>query len=115
MTSIVATFSFGLEKEPIMVEFKKIAQREGKDKSKLIVDLIEQYVKYHKEGNSTFTIDRWNDVPDFQAIPSLDASIDKWMVCYKNCNEEERTLLRIQAMNLSRWFRNVDLNEKTVR
>jgi hypothetical protein len=109
--NLIKSFSYKEDKEPIIDELAVIAARERKDTSKIIVELIEQYVKYHSEGNNQFQLDKWNKDPDFQAIPSLDAPIDTWQSCYKNCNDEERTKLRIQAMNLSKWFRTVDINE----
>ncbi len=111
MTSILCTFSFPLEKKVLMDEFKKIADREGKNHSRLVIELVEQYVKYHSEGNNTFPITKWVSEPDFQAIPSLDSPMDKWTQCYRNSNEKERTELRIKAMNLQKWFRMVDINE----
>ena len=107
--NIVLSFSFKGEKEGVVEEFKKIAKREGKDKSKLLVELIEEYVKVHSSGNPSFTIDQFQD-PNFQAVPAFLSNKDKWIQNYKNSNNKDKTKLRVQAMDMLKWFRMVDIN-----
>jgi len=108
--TIIKTISFGKEKEQVFLEFKKIAAREGKDLSKLVVQCMEEYVKIHSSGNPSFTIDQFQD-PGFQAIPAYVSNKDKWISHYKNSNEKDKTKLRMQAMDMLKWFRMVDVNE----
>ena len=107
--TIIKTISFGKEKEQVFLEFKKIAAREGKDTSKMLVSLMEEYVKQHSSGNPSFTIDQFQD-PSFQAIPSYKANIDNWVNYYKESNEKDKTQLRMRALELSKKFRMVDIN-----
>jgi len=108
--NIVLSFSFKGEKEGVVEEFKKIAKREGKDKSKVLVELIEEYVKVHSSGNPTFTLEQFQD-PSFQAVPAYYSDQQKWVNHYKNSNDRDRTNLRVKAMNIQKWFRMVDINE----
>ena len=108
--TIIKTISFGKEKESIFLEFQKIALREGKDTSKMIVHLMEEYVKIHSSGNPSFTIDQFQD-PSFQAVPAYYSDQQKWVNHYKNSNDRDRTNLRVKAMNIQKWFRMVDINE----
>lgn len=52
-------------------EFTKIAAREGKPLSEIIKGLTTKYVQDHKEGNSTFKLEKWVKDPQFLAMPSL--------------------------------------------
>jgi len=106
----VMSFSYKKDKEGIVEEFKNIARREGTDKSKLLVELIEQYVKIHSSGNPAFTIDQFQD-PEFQAVPAYLSEKEKWINHYKNSNEKDKTKLRVQAVNFNKWFRMVDIND----
>jgi len=108
--NVVVSFSFKEEKVGVVEEFKKIAKREGRDKSKVLVDLIEQYVKEHSAGNPTFTLEQFQD-PNFQAVPAYLSDKDKWISHYKNSTDKDKTKLRIQAVNFNKWFRMVDINQ----
>jgi len=110
MTCIVGTFSFPIEKKVMMDEFKKIADREGINQSRLLVSIVEEYVKKHSDGNPSFTIDQFQD-PGFQAVPAYFSKKEKWINNYKNSNEKDKTKLRMQAMDMLKWFRMVDVNE----
>ena len=77
MNHIVSSFSFAEDKKTIIDEFKKIAQREGKSKSELAMELIEQHVKTHSEGNPVFTLDQFQD-PNFKAMPATMSDTSKW-------------------------------------
>lgn len=81
--NMIVSFSFKEDKEPVVQEFKKIAKREGKDKSKLLIEIIEEYVKVHSAGNSTFKLDDFQD-PDFKAMPATMSSKDKWSKFIRN-------------------------------
>ena len=111
MANLIKSFSYKPDKEPIISELGVIAAREKKDASKIIVELIEEYVRNHAEGNSTFKLDNWNEDPDFQALPTFLSNTEKWIACYKNSNEKDRTKLRIQANHLAKLFPNIDFNE----
>jgi hypothetical protein len=68
---MIASFSYPLEKDPIVEEFDKIARTEGKDRSKLIVELIEKHVINHQRGNPQHTLDRSIENPGFIAMPTM--------------------------------------------
>jgi len=46
-------------KRSVWQEFKKIAEREGRSASEILVELIEQYVRAHRKGNPQLTLDRY--------------------------------------------------------
>ena len=95
--NIISSFSFTEEQKPILEEFKKIAQREGRSKSELAMELIEQYVKNHSEGNPNFTIDQFND-PGFIAMPATMSPDEKWNeYIRKHMTKEERNELDRKA------------------
>ena len=55
----------------LMEEFKKIAQREGKTMAGLLKEILVNYVKAHKEGNSTFELTKWVNNPNFHVVPTI--------------------------------------------
>ncbi len=75
--NVVSSFSFTEDKKQMLEEFKKIADREGKGRSELIIELLEEYVKNHSAGNSTFKIDDFQD-PNFIAMPATMSDTGKW-------------------------------------
>ena len=91
--------------------FEEIRWRERKERSQLARQAIVEYIKNHASGNSVFKLDKWNEDPTFQAIPTYHSDKEKWIEHYKTSNPEERTRLRIQAMNFNKWFRMVDTNK----
>ena len=100
MTNIIGTFSFPLEKKAMMDEFKKIANREGINQSRLLITLVEDYVKNHSEGNPNFTIEQFQD-PDFVAMPATMSPLDKWDKFIKqNMTIEERRELDKRFIDL---------------
>ena len=105
----MTSFSYKEEKESMVEEFDRIARREGKGKSELLVQLIEEYVKVHSSGNPSFTIDQFQD-SSFQAVPAYFADRKKIKEHYKNSNQKDRTKLREKAMDDLKIFRMVDTN-----
>ena len=75
--NVVSSFSFTEDKKQLLEEFKKIADREGKGRSELIIELVEEYVKNHSEGNSSFKITDFHD-PNFRAMPATMSDTGKW-------------------------------------
>jgi len=67
----ITSLSIPDDKIPVFEEFKKIAQREGKSFSALLVEVVEEYVKKHAEGNPVYKLDKWVDNREFVAFPSL--------------------------------------------
>ncbi len=103
--------NFYVEKEDYE-EFNKIALREhGGNKSKLGQKMTKEYNKNHAEGNDTFKITEWTKDSEFQAVPAYYRDKDTWINHYKNASEKDRTQLRIRALDFTKWFRMVDMNE----
>jgi metal-responsive CopG/Arc/MetJ family transcriptional regulator len=98
--NLVASFSYKEDKEPLLTELNVIAAREGKRRSEIIVDLIEQYVKAHGSGNDSFKLDNWQDDPEFQAVPTILAEKEKWDSYLEECNDEELTKIAISAKQI---------------
>lgn len=95
--NIISSFSFTEQQKPILEEFKKIAQREGMSKSQLAMKLIEEHVKSHSAGNSTFKITDFED-PDFKAMPATMSPDQKWNeYIRKHMDQQERKELEHKA------------------
>ena len=69
---IIGSFSYSAEKQLAVEEFDKIAKRENKSFSELLVELMEDYAKKHSEGNPSFQLTQWVEKPDFKPWPALD-------------------------------------------
>jgi hypothetical protein len=100
--NVVNSFSYSSDKEAIMREFTVIAAREGKKKSELITEIIEEYVKNHSEGNNTFKLDNWQQDPEFKATPALLSDREKWNNYIDECSDNDCTEIAIMANHISR-------------
>jgi len=93
--NIIESFSYTEKKIDIMKELENIARREGKKKSEFIVSILEEYVKTHAAGNTTFRLDNWQENPEFQAVPTLFTSYDKWKdYVDSSTSQDKRKLLK---------------------
>jgi len=66
-------------------ELKIIAVREGRPLQDILIGLSNDYIKKHKEGNPTFTLDQYQD-ENFKAYPALAAPYNKrreWFYKFK--------------------------------
>lgn len=90
--------------------FEEIRWREHKKKTQIGRDAVLEYIKNHSEGNSAYKIDEWVTNPKFQALPSFYAPIEKWGEFYKQCDEKEKTQLRIRFNDIFEMAKNIELN-----
>ena len=87
------------------------------------MQLIEDYVKAHSEGNDTFKLDTWVHDSNFKAVPTiLEKNNQKWIDYVNSCNEVERRDLTISCNFVLRTIHDItsktDIqvrNEKTVQ
>jgi hypothetical protein len=61
----------------------------------VIQDLMREYVKVHGSGNPNYRLSKWQDDPEFLAVPALLESNEKWDKYLDSCDEKE--LARIQG------------------
>ena len=101
----VNSFSYPMPKSDTLKEFRIIAAREGKSFSELVVELIEEYVKNHAEGNSTFKLDVWQEDPEFKAIPTLLSPQEKWNKYIDDCNDNECTQIALMSNHINQIVR----------
>ena len=99
----ITSISMDMQKEPIWKEFKNIARRENKPTSLLLTSLIEEYVKAHTEGNSSFKLDAWND-PDFKPFPTIASNYETWLKYISKLNPKERDELKRHILKLDKAF-----------
>lgn len=99
--NLVASFSYKEDKEGMLHELNVIAAREGKKRSEIIVQVLEEYVKAHSSGNDSFKLDNWQEDPEFQAVPTILSDPQKWFKYLSDCTPEERTKI-LKAANTIR-------------
>jgi hypothetical protein len=85
---IVSAFSYPLEAEELIKNVKKIAEREEKTLSKLIVELLTDYAKKHGDGNPAFTLDHFQD-KNFKVCPAVFRPKHAWDNYLSNLNKKE--------------------------
>jgi len=71
--------------------------RERKSVSNLVRLAIQDYLKAHGEGNSTFTLDIWNKNPTFKAVPTLWSDKQTWQNYIRDCSDDDLTKAAIAA------------------
>jgi predicted DNA-binding protein (MmcQ/YjbR family) len=90
--------------------FDQIMWREKQTRAQLAHKAIEEYMKNHAEGNSTFKLDQFQD-PNFRAVPTIHANREKWISHYKDSNREDRVKLNIKINDLQKVFKMIEVNE----
>src|SRR6476659_7840114 len=89
---------------------EEIRWRERKSLSAMVRMAIDEYIKAHAEGNSTFKLDQFQD-PNFRAVPTIHADREKWISHYKDSNREDRVKLNIKINDLQKVFKMIEVNE----
>lgn len=112
--NIIKSFSTTGDKAPVLEEFEKIAKREGKEQSKLIIELIEEYVKSHSEGNPQFTLEKFQEA-DFKAIPTLLSTTEKWTNYIKESDDKDKTQILNKAHEVVSIIKSHFYNESKKR
>jgi hypothetical protein len=83
-------YSLYLDEEQINV-LNEIRWRERKSVSAIIRKAIEEYINNHAEGNDSFTLEKWQEDPNFKVVPSLLGDKSKWEGYIESCNDDECT------------------------
>lgn len=90
-------YSFYLSEDQIQ-KLEEARWRERKSQSEIVREAIDDWLRSHSEGNSTFKLDKWQEDPEFKAVPTLLSSHEKWnKFLLENCSEEDITKIRIAA------------------
>lgn len=69
--TIIGTYSYSVQKIPVIEAFEEIARREGTKLSPLIIKLIEEYVVKHQAGNPQHLITSSIENEDFTGFPAM--------------------------------------------
>ena len=101
MGNSIASFSYKTSQENVIMEAKKIADKEGKKFSELVMDVLEDYVKKHSDGNPAFTLDQFVD-PNFVACPAVFRDAKAWKNYLQKCSDEERNNLVSQIIMIDK-------------
>ena len=89
----IISISYKGDKSSMVEKFNSITEREGKTRSELILELIEEYVKNHAEGNPVYPLDKWQEEPDFQVLPTITTTDEKWNSYCKSLSKDEKAEL----------------------
>jgi hypothetical protein len=94
--------------------FNEILKREGESKSKVVIQLIEDYVKAHSEGNSKFKLDTWVGNSNFIAVPTnLEKNKQRWIDYVNSGNNDERRDLTISSNFVLKTMQNLEYKTET--
>jgi hypothetical protein len=78
-----------VEKEELD-EFNTIRLREGRGIAEMGRKAFLEYVRNHKAGNSTFPLEKWQEDPNFQVMPTIYARKEVWIQHFKDLKISER-------------------------
>jgi len=78
-------------------DFHLLALKEKKKLKQLHLEIIEDYIKKHQDGNPQFTIDQFKD-PNFIACPAFYRDSNYWDYYCKNQTTEELDKLKAQIL-----------------
>lgn len=85
----VSSFSFPRDKEEVVEQAEAIATRERTSLSRLIISLLEAFVKTHAAGNPSFELNKWIEQPEFVGDPAVREQNDKWDRYLETCEEND--------------------------
>ena len=81
-------------------DFKILATREGRSIKDILTELIEDYIKQHKEGNPQHLLTSYTENEDFLGFPNITLSIENKRKYIKKMSEE----MRLELMyNIQEW------------
>lgn len=84
----------------------EIRWREKKSRSEMVRIAVEEYIKNHKDGNNLFTLDKWNNDPEFQAVPALLTNLDTWKTfILENTSKEEATKIASHCKKIDNYVK----------
>jgi hypothetical protein len=104
--SIIGSYCYPLDKIGIIKDAEDLAKKERLSFSQLIVRLLEDYTKIHKDGNPQFKIDDFGD-PDFMACPAFYRDMKTWEEYIKKAEPKEREKIKQQILSIERKLLNV--------
>jgi len=74
----ITTIYIPEDKIPIFEELTRIAKREGRSVSSILIEFIEEYVKKHGEGNPVIALDKFISGAVVKALPTLGHDPRRW-------------------------------------
>ena len=87
--------------EEMVTDFHMIALKEKKKLKELHLEIIEDYLKKHGDGNPQFTIDQFDD-PNFIACPAFYRDGNTWESYIKQATDDELQKLKHQVILIDR-------------
>ena len=111
----VSSFSFPRDKEEIVEQAEIIAGRERSSLSRLIIYLLEQYVKVHAAGNPSFELNKWIEQPEFIGDPALRETNEKWDKYLLQCDDKDLSQLEGTFKTRAEQAKNAYLKKKGFR
>ena len=92
--------TFQIDKE-LWTEFRILMARDSRPCGNKLVEMIESYVKEHKDGNPQFTIDQFKD-PDFVACPAFFRDLNYWNYYFSKQTPQELLKFKNQIIFIDR-------------
>jgi hypothetical protein len=95
---------------------EEIHWRERKSVSEIVREAIDEWIRNHAEGNSTFSLDKWQENPEFKAIPTLLSPPEKWFKYIEGCSDYDCTQIAVMSNKVHeivKMRRNKEFKERT--
>lgn len=89
----------------------QIRWRERKSMSEMVRIAMDEYIRNHSEGNDSFTINKWIEDPNLQAIPQLFSEDHKIKEDYLGSNKEDRQRRFKNAQRILQIYKDVNYED----
>ena len=89
MPNIIKSYSFPIEQLDIIKKAEEIAGKEHISFSKVIMNLLVEYVKIHGDGNPAFSLDQFIKNTEMAAVPAVFRSTEDWLKWVLQCDDEK--------------------------
>ena len=90
--------TISVESEKFWEECHKVARRENRALSTIIMEKLKEYVKIHGEGNPVYVLDKFIENPNFKAVPATMETKEKWIKFCQNTTDKTLKELEYQGM-----------------
>lgn len=107
--------TISVEDEEFWKACMKVANREGKSLSSIIMNMLKNYMKVHGDGNPVYALDKWIGHPEFKAVPATMSKKDKWVGFCQHTRDETLKELEYQGMMIqiiAHCYLNVDQDKR---
>jgi hypothetical protein len=104
--------------QDVYPEFAGLVKTHGQKQRQVFTDFMIDYIKIHKNGNPSYTLEPFIEDSKFTAFPALGSSTDNLVSFAQNTSDDILNEMELQGMRImliAKWFKRYDRDERKNR